>query len=66
MQWYNDDDSVCTLLRSTIEIQDATVEAVIGDMTSGTPSGEYLQAASLYIVKKLKNISNANALKKVR
>ena len=62
MQWYNDDDVVSTLLRSTIEIRDATVEAVIKDLTSITPSDEYLKAASAYLVAKLKDLSDADTL----
>jgi hypothetical protein len=66
MQWYDDIEDVSTLLRSTINIQDATVEAVIGDLISKTPSNEYLKAASEYFVGKLKDLSGSDAVKKVR
>ena len=66
MQWYNDDDLASTLPHSAIGIQDATVEAVVEELTSITPSNEYLKAATVYLIAKLKDCSDTDALKKVR
>lgn len=47
---------------TTLELRDATVEAVIKDLTTKTPSDTYLRAASLYIVRKLENSKDDRAL----
>lgn len=64
-QWYDDDEVVSTLLRSTIGINDVTVEAVINDLTSAPPSDEYLEAAFKYFVG-IKGRSDSGTFEKVR
>jgi hypothetical protein len=50
---YGGDPSVISLIRTTLQVEDASVEAVVHDLTSDYPSDSYLKESLQYIALKL-------------
>jgi hypothetical protein len=49
---YDGDDNISTLLQTTLQIRDASVRAVVDDLTSSSPSDDYLKASYQYIASR--------------
>jgi hypothetical protein len=63
---YGGDPSVTSLIRTTLDVEDASIEAVINDLASNCPSDSYLKESLQYIALKLYSQQDHGHLHHVR
>ena len=63
---YGDDFEISSLVRSTLNIEDAGILDVIRDLVASATSDAYLLAAGEYIAAKLRNLTDETVITTVR
>jgi hypothetical protein len=63
---YGGDPSVTSLIRTTLQVEDASIEVVVHDLTSDYPSDSHLKESLQYIALKLHSLQDHDALHHVR
>ncbi|KAE8443772.1 hypothetical protein EG329_001366 [Mollisiaceae sp. DMI_Dod_QoI] len=63
---YGGDPSVTSLIRTTLQVEDASVEVVVDDLASGDPSDSHLKESLQYIALKLHSQQDHGTLQHVR
>jgi hypothetical protein len=59
---YGEDPSVTNLIRSTLQVEDAPVTAVVDDLTHCYPSDSYLNESLRYVAVELRSQQGRDAL----
>ena len=63
---YDGDPSVTSLIRTTLQVEDASIEVVLHDLVSDYPSDSHLKESLQYIALKLHSQQNHGSLHLVR